>query len=1525
MSSQRLNVTRRNMSISLAVVLFLLTIFSLNPLALPKASRHKESSPKVPTSTVVPRPPAVVPAASAQTRTIVLNTGYDQWLASPKLINVFEKDNEWRVISDPVNGAPQPPTATGRPSDVVPDSTWNLNPLLAANFPNSRWISITPLQGQPLPTPPNRFEYAYYFTLPDGFTNPELMMKLFADDQITKVTLNSTILFQGAGGYFYSDPLLLPSSPLTSANFHSGPTVNVITVEVEDTFAGSTGLIVDGQVSYEDCTRLPIRNIPGLTSITFWESTGALPTSPSFLVSGSHLSTKLNGTLSSTNRDFEGVTEGEFYDVFYSDWSGAPNPSGQFVTIEAVWRVGAPSGGGLNIARVDFNGTGKFASSVASFVALGNNAMPNGVGKAVDFDPNALTTTTMGNTIGQAQRLRVTVGFPCACVGPPSGMVGWWPLDDPTGDTIVDDIAAAPDNGSPKPGLAIGPSSPSSVPAVVGTGLNFLPSVSPIGPTHYVEVPSSPEVNFGTGDFTIDAWIKLDQASNIHPIVDKLDFSTPGTNKGYAFFVQGGRLTLRLAPDAFGGLVGSVSTGPGITPGDWHHVAVTIRRNDPSNKPVITFYINAVYSGSSTTSGPSMPGSLSIDGTMPLWIGGNSRLAFGGATVSLAEIAIDELEFFKRELSQTEIQSIFNAGSAGKCKPGSCQLITINPATLVHEAWAANVDYPALKFTATGGTAPYTFSFNGITLPPGMVVDSDGTLHGKPVTPDRYTFDVTVVDANGCPGTCRYRLAIISCPVITISPATIPSGTASVAYNQTFTAAGGASPYTFSVSGGSLPPGLTLSSTGTLSGTPTQKGSFTFSVKATDANGCVASRSYQFAIGCQDIIINPTSLPIGTTGTAYNQTLTATGGCAPNTFSLLTGTLPPGLTLSPNGTLSGIPTVSGNFAFASRVTNNCGCTSERSYVLTIQQFGTTGSIIGRVVDPRNNPVSGAQVRASGQPAVLTNSNGEFNIQGLPATQRLAVSFSAAGFMETTRVYEVGGSSRNTGNVVVIWPRVAPASLNATQGGKLTFPGGSVRFPPRALVDELGRPLQGEVRVAFSVLDITDRRQLRSAPGDFTARMPNGRIRQLETFGVFEVYAENSNGQRAKLAPGKTAAIELSIPQARRRTAPRRVGLFSFDGNSGRWIAEGILRRSPGRVFYRTRIPAINTFWNADMPLDTTCITLKILKEDGTPAPVGTRVEAEGVDYSGTSPTGFVYNSMGEVCLSVKKCVATVRIVAYDQNNSAISSCPVRIQTPCQIASAADCGNPTNCPLQPEEIILPGSTPGTFYHDLNAHDLANWHRRHNGTNYNSTNNNFYDVWWYDTHVVFSNDGIMRLLLDATPPPGPPLNTTPVTYSSGEYRTNVAYGYGTYEVCMKPAKGPGLMSSFFTYTGPFETPATRHDEIDIEFRGSTTNVMWTNFFFNGDDTNHEQEIPLTFDAADDFHRYKFVWTASQIDWYVDGVWKRTADSTNYQLPSYPGKIMVNLWSGNANSNGWLGTFDPSKIPVYAEYDWIRYKQP
>ncbi|HSO75908.1 MAG TPA: putative Ig domain-containing protein, partial [Blastocatellia bacterium] len=174
-----------------------------------------------------------------------------------------------------------------------------------------------------------------------------------------------------------------------------------------------------------------------------------------------------------------------------------------------------------------------------------------------------------------------------------------------------------------------------------------------------------------------------------------------------------------------------------------------------------------------------------------------------------------------------------------------------------------------------------------------------------------------------------------SCPAITVTPATVASGTVNNAYNQSFGATGGTSPYTFSLSAGSLPNGLTLSPAGGLSGTPTQAGNFNITIMATDANLCVGTRAYTLTINCQPITLAPAGLPTGTVGGNYSQTITASGGTPPHTFSVTSGSLPAGLSLSSSGVLSGIPTTPGTSNFTVTPTDASNCAGSQGYSLTI--------------------------------------------------------------------------------------------------------------------------------------------------------------------------------------------------------------------------------------------------------------------------------------------------------------------------------------------------------------------------------------------------------------------------------------------------------------------------------------------------------------------------------------------------------------------------------------------------------------
>ncbi|MEP7342576.1 MAG: putative Ig domain-containing protein, partial [Acidobacteriota bacterium] len=259
-----------------------------------------------------------------------------------------------------------------------------------------------------------------------------------------------------------------------------------------------------------------------------------------------------------------------------------------------------------------------------------------------------------------------------------------------------------------------------------------------------------------------------------------------------------------------------------------------------------------------------------------------------------------------------------------------CPTITVNPASL--PGGSVGTAYSQTVAGSPAGT--YNYSVTSGALPTGLTLNaSTGAITGTPTTTGSFNFTITAT-AGSCSGSLTYTVTI-SCPTITLSPASpLPGGQAGVAYNQTISASPSGS-YTFSVVSGSLPSGLTLNtSTGVISGLPTATGSYNFTVKAQTADGCNATSAYALAINCPTVVVSPASLPNGTTGAAYSQSLSATPGSS-YTFAV-TGTLPPGLSLnSSTGVLSGTPTTSGSYNFTVTATAFGSCTGSKSYTVVV--------------------------------------------------------------------------------------------------------------------------------------------------------------------------------------------------------------------------------------------------------------------------------------------------------------------------------------------------------------------------------------------------------------------------------------------------------------------------------------------------------------------------------------------------------------------------------------------------------------
>src|SRR3984957_19531357 len=221
------------------------------------------------------------------------------------------------------------------------------------------------------------------------------------------------------------------------------------------------------------------------------------------------------------------------------------------------------------------------------------------------------------------------------------------------------------------------------------------------------------------------------------------------------------------------------------------------------------------------------------------------------------------------------------------------------------------------QLTVTAGTSPFTWSVSSGSLPPGVTLGaSTGLLSGTPTTAGTYPFTVKVTDNSGLSITEAATVTIIPGPSMTF--AAPPGGWPHTVYGYTLTESGGTSPFTWSVSSGSLPAGISLSPSGNLSGTPTATGTSSFTVKVTDASGQSATQATSISIsaGVSTTFAAP---PAAAVNSAYSDTLTATGGTTPYTWSVNAGTLPAGITLSAAGVLSGTPTVTGSYPFSVNV------------------------------------------------------------------------------------------------------------------------------------------------------------------------------------------------------------------------------------------------------------------------------------------------------------------------------------------------------------------------------------------------------------------------------------------------------------------------------------------------------------------------------------------------------------------------------------------------------------------------------
>jgi CSLREA domain-containing protein len=409
------------------------------------------------------------------------------------------------------------------------------------------------------------------------------------------------------------------------------------------------------------------------------------------------------------------------------------------------------------------------------------------------------------------------------------------------------------------------------------------------------------------------------------------------------------------------------------------------------------------------------------------------------------------------------------------------------------------VSYSAPQLAATGGTGNYNWSVTGGSLPNGVTLSSSGNFSGPPTSVGTFPFTVQVDDGSSVPAPQALSITII--PAVAITTNSLPAGEVGVSYSGTLSLSGGSGPFTWSLAGGSLPQGVTLSPAGILSGTPTAAGAPTATFRVTDALGGTSTKSLPINIA-PALSITTASLPDGTGGTSYSATLAATGGSGALNWTVSAGSLPAGLSLSSSGTISGTPTFGGTSSFTVQVADSLGGTATRGLSIT-----TTGIAAPLVITTTSLP---AGREGTSYTATLTATGGTNPLTWSLASGSLpaGLTLSAAGVISGTPTVKSPGTSNFTVRV--------RDSLGVTTTQALSIDVAAARHPKGyfTYIDpydhNCNRPHCLPTSGGLMVVDLVTGGVIKTlVPEVFTDRKPltthdGSRVLALEIHGVLDV-------------------------------------------------------------------------------------------------------------------------------------------------------------------------------------------------------------------------------------------------------------------------------------------------------------------------------------------------------------------------------------------------------------------------------------
>ncbi len=331
----------------------------------------------------------------------------------------------------------------------------------------------------------------------------------------------------------------------------------------------------------------------------------------------------------------------------------------------------------------------------------------------------------------------------------------------------------------------------------------------------------------------------------------------------------------------------------------------------------------------------------------------------------------------------------------------------------------------ATTASVSGSGANYTVSVSGMTQA-GTVVASIPA--GKAMSAAGFTNDLSTSTDNS-----------VAYAPIAISTTTLPNPVYNQAYAaQTLSATGGSGTLSYATTSGALPAGMAISSGGVVSGTPTASGPFNFTVTATDPEGSTASRAFSITIVAPTIALSPATLPDPTAGTAYSQTLAASGGASPYTFAVTQNALPAGMTLANNGVLSGTASIGGAVTFTVTATDAYGATGSQVFTVDVAPTVPDAPTIGAAVEADAYADVSFTAPASNGGATITGYTVTSNPGGMTATDttspiRVTGLTNGTSYTFTVTATNSAGTSTASAASNAVTPRSAQTITFANPG------------------------------------------------------------------------------------------------------------------------------------------------------------------------------------------------------------------------------------------------------------------------------------------------------------------------------------------------------------------------------------------------------------------------------------------------------------------------------------------------------------